>query len=266
MLDSAASPARLHFTYRDLDPETSVLTVEGEIDLASAPALKSELLALLVRGYERLVLDLSGVTHMDSTGLGVLVGIRRRLPDGGRIAIAGAAPNVRELFAITGLDHAFELFSTVDDAAPSLHGGAAAKAPALSPDAALVLGLASTAIPFADSRAAEAERWLRVLRMHGDASRTLNALGFGESAVAARALGPADAAAEADPRDAVGLVAEWATRIAGERCSSTVGTIDLLAGVMAVYGGSFDRVLRAHGADPDELLERVREGYAPGRD
>jgi anti-sigma B factor antagonist len=266
MLDSAARPTRLHVTHRDLDPEASVVTVEGEIDLVSAPAMKSALLWLLGRGSRRLVLDLSAVTHMDSTGLGVLVGIRRRLPAGGLIAIAGAQPNVRELFAITGLDRAFELFSTVDDAAPSLHGGAAAVAPALSPDAALVLGLASTAIPFADSRAAEAERWLRVLRLHGDAGRTLSALGLGESRLEDLVPGPADEELDAEQRDAVGLVAEWATRIAGERCSSTVGTIDLLAGVMAVYGGGFDRVLRAHGADPDELLERVREGYAPGRD
>ena len=53
--------------------------------------------------------------------------------------------------------------------------------PALSRDAAMVLGLAGTALPFARTREDEAERWLRVLRLHGGVAGALQAVGVGEA-------------------------------------------------------------------------------------
>ena len=52
---------------------------------------------------------------------------------------------------------------------------------------------------------------------------------------------------------------EHARRAAVERGSATVGTADLLRGVMAVYGADFDWVLRARGTDPAEVMERLRK-------
>jgi anti-anti-sigma factor len=232
----------------------SCVAVEGEVDLATAPVLKGALLARVAAGATRLVLDLSGVVHMDSTGLGVLVGVRRRLPEDGVIAVAGAGPAIRSVFEITGLDRTFKLFPSVEDAIAAL--SPTAPRPALSPDAALVLGLAATAVPFADSRTAEAERWLRALRLHGDAGRELSALGLGEAPLVEIS---ATADAQTGPRgaDAVASVSASATRLAAERGAAMVSTGDLLAGVMVVYGADFDRVLEAHGSDCGELIAHL---------
>lgn len=65
-----------------LDPNRwgphTVVGVTGEVDVASAPALRDKALALLNRGTDSLVLDLRGVTFMDSTGVGSLLRIHHR--------------------------------------------------------------------------------------------------------------------------------------------------------------------------------------------
>jgi STAS domain len=206
------------------------------------------------------VVNLAGIGHMDSTGLSVLVGIQRRLPARGWMRIIGARPNVLRVFELTGLDRAFEISSTLEDAlaeAPSL--GDAARRPALSSDGALVVGLASTALPFADSPLAEAERWLRVLRLHGEAGRVLTSLGLGETPLV-ELPGPVAGDGAREHRDTIASVTECASCIAGQRGSATVGTVDLLLGVMAVYGDHFDRVLHAHGSDRADVIERLGSG------
>jgi anti-sigma B factor antagonist len=254
----------LNVSHRDLEEGVSTLAVEGEVDLASAPALKSAMSARLGAGNTALVLELSGVTHMDSTGLSVLVGIHRRLPAGGRIAIAGAQANVRALFELTGLDRTFKLCGSVEEALDWVRGANAPRL-SLSADAALVVGLASTAIPFADSRAEEAERWLRMLRLQGDAGHALSGLGFGETPLVEIASDddePSERAHEDEPRDAVSCVTELAARAAAEHGAPTIGTAELLLGVIAAYGADFDRVLRAHGVEPAELAEQLRGAVA----
>jgi hypothetical protein len=159
------------------------------------------------------------------------------------------------VFALTGLDRVFELFATVEEALAALAPPARDHL-VLSADAALALGLVATAIPFADSRAAEAERWLRVLRLHGDAGRVLTPLGLGEAPLFPIVPSVPDEADD-QPVDAVAGVTEYATRLAIERGSGTVGTADLLAGVMTVYGADFDRVLEAHGSSRRELIDHL---------
>jgi hypothetical protein len=130
--------------------------------------------------------------------------------------------------------------------------------PALAPDAAMVLGIASTAMPFARNREAEAERWLRLLRLHGEVGIALQALGVSETSLP---LPPADHQAdrpdEMGDLDAVDAVTENTVRIARERGANGVATTDVLMAVMHVYGKDFDRVLLAHGTDRDEVLERL---------
>jgi hypothetical protein len=132
--------------------------------------------------------------------------------------------------------------------------------PSLAPDAAMVLGIASTAMPFARTPEAEAERWLRVLRLHGEVGIVLQALGVSEEPL----LAPDEAtdrerdrATTAGDRDAVAQIAEHAVRIARQRGVTGVATIDVLMAVMHVYGPRFDHVLKAHGTDRDEVLERL---------
>jgi hypothetical protein len=128
----------------------------------------------------------------------------------------------------------------------------------LSQDAALVVALAGTAMPFAHSAEDEAERWLRALRLHGQVGAALQAIGVGESPLmtssADEADGPASPPLGPEVLDEV-------TRRAGEfaeaRTADTVGTPDLLFAVLDVYGKLFDRVLYLRGTSRDELAERL---------
>jgi hypothetical protein len=131
--------------------------------------------------------------------------------------------------------------------------------PTLAPDAAMVLGIASTAMPFARNREAEAERWLRLLRLHGEVGIALQALGVSETALppSIDELQDRPDPNEAQDLDAVEAVTEHTVRIARERGARGVATTDVLMAVMHVYGEDFDRVLRAHGTDRDEVLERL---------
>ena len=131
-----------------------------------------------------------------------------------------------------------------------------------SPDtnSAIVLGVASTAMAFASSPEAEAERWLRILRLHGRAGDALQALGVSEAPLEA-ADAPA-AATRPDPARADGLsvvsaVTDRAVQIAAGRGAQAVDTSHVLVAVMDVYGDDFDRVLRMHGTDRGEVLERL---------
>jgi hypothetical protein len=150
--------------------------------------------------------------------------------------------------------------------------------PVLAPDAAIALGIASTAMPFARTRHDEVERWLRVLRLHGQVGIALQALGVSEAALtggdpshghdappaetttsagAASVEGTAQADAGAAQADVVALVTEHAVRIADVRRARALSTRDILMAVMHVYGEDFDRVLHVHGTDRDEVLARL---------
>ncbi len=129
----------------------------------------------------------------------------------------------------------------------------------LAPDAAMVLGIASTAMPFARTREAQADRWLRLLRQHGEAGVALRALGVGDAPHEAAATDGGDAGSHTATgtdleRDVVAEVSDCATHIASRRGAACISTVDVLLGVMRVYGDAFDRVLRAHGTDSDTVL------------
>lgn len=133
-------------------------------------------------------------------------------------------------------------------------------APMLAPDAAMVLGIAATAIPFARTPEDQAERWLRVLRLHGEVGAALQALGvseqtYHESGVSSERV--ANGAVTSATDDIVESVGDRAARIASGRHAAGVATTDVLLAVMQVYGADFERVLRGHGTDSDEVLARL---------
>jgi anti-sigma B factor antagonist len=103
-----ASPSFGYTIARDGNEATVVAS--GEIDLASSPDLRRELQALLDDGARRIVLDLGAVTFIDSSGLGVLVGVLKRINeegDEGSLEIRGLNGPVRKVFEITGLHEIF---------------------------------------------------------------------------------------------------------------------------------------------------------------
>jgi anti-sigma B factor antagonist len=98
------------------DERTAVISIAGELDLATAPQLKWRLVDALEAGRGAIVVDLGDVTFMDSTALGVLVGVRRGLDVGARLAIVCTHPGVLNIFQVAGLDGAFDIFATRDEA------------------------------------------------------------------------------------------------------------------------------------------------------
>lgn len=94
-----------------------VLSLSGEIDIATAPRVRERMHSLLAEGHERLVVDLDDVGFLDSTGLGVLVGILKRVrTQGGELRLVCSQPRIVKVFEITRLDSAFAIFDTIDGA------------------------------------------------------------------------------------------------------------------------------------------------------
>ncbi len=92
------------------DGDRAQLTVEGEIDIATAPILRAELQSVIDSGARVVAIDTVGVPFIDSAGLGVLIGSVRRLRErGGRLELQHVQPAPRKVIEITRLDEVFEL-------------------------------------------------------------------------------------------------------------------------------------------------------------
>ncbi len=125
---SPATAGKIAFaiSQRQLDPRTAALGVEGDLDLASAPSLKFALADALGGGASQIVIDLAKVSFIDSTALGVLVGVHRSLAKGTRMAIVCTKAEVLNIFELTGLDGTFDIFGDFDSALAHVRGDAVA--------------------------------------------------------------------------------------------------------------------------------------------
>jgi anti-sigma B factor antagonist len=95
----------------------TVLSPHGDLDVATGPALKDSITDTLVAGGVHLVIDLGSVDFIESTGLGALVGGRRRAEAvNGSLSLVCAEGRLLRVFEITGLDKVFAIFGSVDDA------------------------------------------------------------------------------------------------------------------------------------------------------
>ena len=95
---------------------TRRIRLRGSCDLATAPSLRQTLFELTPPEVSEVVLDVTDLDFIDSTGLGVVLGAMRRLREGGgNLAIAGAQGVVRRVLEITDLDKVIPMI----DAAPS---------------------------------------------------------------------------------------------------------------------------------------------------
>jgi anti-sigma B factor antagonist len=93
-----------------------VLSLAGELDLYTAPALREALQTTVGRSPERLVVDLAGVTFIDSTALGVLVEARAQLGNGSAFSLAAPGLEVRRALEVSGLDRHFAVHETIETA------------------------------------------------------------------------------------------------------------------------------------------------------
>jgi anti-sigma B factor antagonist len=95
----------------------AILSVGGEVDVATAPRLREQLIDLVNGGHHRIVVDLSDVEFLDSTGLGVLVGALKRVrTQDGDLALVCTESRILKVFEITGLTKVFTMYESVDEA------------------------------------------------------------------------------------------------------------------------------------------------------
>jgi anti-anti-sigma factor len=100
--------------------ECVVLTLTGELDVTNAAEAEEAVRVAWQDSPSHLVFDLSRLTFMDSTGVRVLVRARRLATERhGTIALAGLTPSVSRIIEVTGLNQAFAIHATLDEALPA---------------------------------------------------------------------------------------------------------------------------------------------------
>jgi len=101
---------------RQQGPAT-IVALCGEVDLHHTPEVHKTLVGACQRRPERLVINLSEVSYMDSSGIGTLVEIFRRLNGfGGKLMLCGLSDRVYSVFEITRLNKFFKIFATEEEA------------------------------------------------------------------------------------------------------------------------------------------------------
>lgn len=107
----------LEITISEIGSSRAVVWVRGDVDMFNASNLRTPLEELVERGYRHIVIDLSRARHLDSTGMGALLGAYCKISGlGGRLAVAGASPTLRNLFEITRFQEFLPLYRSVDEA------------------------------------------------------------------------------------------------------------------------------------------------------
>lgn len=111
-----ASPLRVE-TERHTSADQIYLKVIGEIDIYTVATLKRAVNDLIASGQTDIVLDVSGVTFMDSSGFGILLSACRRVrPQGGRLALVRPNPVIGRMLRLTRLDSIIPTYDSVDSA------------------------------------------------------------------------------------------------------------------------------------------------------
>jgi anti-sigma B factor antagonist len=108
--------------HRDVQNSTSVIELRGKLMLGEEYAPLATLVPRLIEsGRRNFVFDLSGVTHIDSTGIGQFIDTYSRLGRaGGQMRLACATGTVRDSFRVTRLDTVFPFYATVESACEGL--------------------------------------------------------------------------------------------------------------------------------------------------
>jgi anti-sigma B factor antagonist len=100
----------------DLNGDSCVVRLGGELDLYNASAVREALFKACNDGPTRVVVDLSEVEFMDSTALGVLIEARTKLPNRKAFLLAAPGLETKRALQISGLDRHFSVHDTVPDA------------------------------------------------------------------------------------------------------------------------------------------------------
>ncbi len=109
-----------------LNDDTYVISLAGEVDLYTAPEFKQQLLQVISDGAMNVIVDFSDTTFIDSTTLGVLVGgVKRLRTNEGQLSLVCSDRNITKIFEITGLDRVFTIYGTRAEATAAIGSGQA---------------------------------------------------------------------------------------------------------------------------------------------
>lgn len=98
-----------------------ILVVRGSLDALSASDLKTEVVALGDSGVKKVLVDLDKLTLIDSSGVGVLISLFKRVRgQGGQVCFSGVKAQPKEVFRLLRLDRSLDICATVDDALKKL--------------------------------------------------------------------------------------------------------------------------------------------------
>src|ERR1051325_8956708 len=106
---------------RNVHDSVAVIALGGEVDVYTSPRLKQEMVDLLNKGTVKLVIDLSAVEYLDSTGLGVLIGgLKRAREREGDLRLICDNLRILRIFEITGLTKIFDIYRSEEEALAGL--------------------------------------------------------------------------------------------------------------------------------------------------
>src|SRR5437667_12521348 len=98
-------------------PRPNVLPLEGDIDLHVSPVVTEALNAMIKKKPERIVIDLSRATYIDSAGVAALILAMREVKEyGGKFFLSGVQETIRSILETSRLDRIFLIFPDVDAA------------------------------------------------------------------------------------------------------------------------------------------------------
>ena len=115
---------QLEISQTEAAPGVALITLTGRLMLGLESAqLETLAIDLYSAGTHKIIIDLSGVTHMDSTGIGRCIAcLNKAMQVKGQLHMAGAKGQVRDSFRVTRLDRMFKFFDTLDEAKASFKG------------------------------------------------------------------------------------------------------------------------------------------------
>jgi anti-sigma B factor antagonist len=95
-----------------VDGDTVIFSLSGEIDLLSIVELRYAFFEWIQAGYRKTIIDLKQITYIDSTGLSLLVEIKRELEPDGSMALVGCSQHIQRILRITWLDRLLPIFDS----------------------------------------------------------------------------------------------------------------------------------------------------------
>jgi len=99
----------------------TILKLEGELDVYTSPKLKEKIMTLIKTERPFVVLDLKGLSYMDSTGLGVMgAGLKRFRENGGNIVLVSPQKIIQKILEITNMDVSLKIYQSYQEAIAKL--------------------------------------------------------------------------------------------------------------------------------------------------